>query len=1030
MSTRKIPILSQLDTGSTGSLSVGGPKSTDSMTYKKSHVMYIAINEYSKRMEDELDMKAGDKIHVITDDEEYNDGWYYGRNLRTNEEGLYPVVLTQEISTEMKPSIMRAKSNKRVASLGNGSSSNLSLSQNGSTSELPTPQPIETGASVIISTRKPIDRKISLKSTMSDIDRALEELRTNSLEAHDSGAQNATQDTILSSTRDLDFSDTLDRVDTSGSTKSISNDTTAGISIINGIETNQLDSRMAENWTPQEVTAFFIMSGFDVQSASRFQQHKISGAILLQLELAHLKELEIDSFGTRFEIFKEIEILKSAIKSNHTSARGEPSNEDISSQLMPPAFLNQTPTYRGHLRKVSQSMDDLPSNPPSTTSVGPISKRNKHRPVSFVNGFQENAPAARLPAPPNKTENVADEKLFVSPRRAPKPPSYPSPVQPPRSPVVGKEYTSHSGQRYSPPTIYEKAISSSLEPPNLFKFPPSSNSQEYRTRGGYMGGNNSSTSSSTPTTTDTFPNPVPTSTQTTGNQAGNRSSVIYTGHGKTASGGSFVDLFNRVSMLSPGGPEPNEETTAQANVELNGRPSSSVYGGHSRTASVARIKHPSQSSEMKKHKRTSSMLSFFSAKNDERPPSPVKNSSGFSNSHNHSRRNSYIMSPFKQQFTENATNNTASEKPSKVSSTNNTPTPLSSSSPLKRKNKKKEESKRRSVSAKESTGILDGSKETVIEDDKKKRSVSEAVKGKSMRTMTVKNISKKQQTSAFMEGIRNISVREAMMDAECSGWMSKKGSGTMGVWRTRFFTLHGTRLSYFASTTDTRERGLIDITAHCVVPAKEDDKLVSLYAASTGKGRYCFKLLPPGPGSKKGLTFTQPRVHYFAVDTKDDMRAWMAALIKTTIDIDTSVPVISSCATPTVSLSRAQEMLSQARETTRLREQQRYLNEEDEDQMLWEKQQLPPNVVVDDSHGNTTLRNSDEEVLGSAINLSSNANTTVSSNGFSSPYLLASGVLSPNVGSNSSRFHEKTPRGGKTNDDYFGMDLEYSGEKL
>lgn len=66
------------------------------------HPLYIAVNEYSKRMEDELSMKPGDKIEVITDDGEYNDGWYYGRNLRTKEEGLYPAVFTKK-TTLNKP---------------------------------------------------------------------------------------------------------------------------------------------------------------------------------------------------------------------------------------------------------------------------------------------------------------------------------------------------------------------------------------------------------------------------------------------------------------------------------------------------------------------------------------------------------------------------------------------------------------------------------------------------------------------------------------------------------------------------------------------------------------------------------------------------------------------------------------------------------------------------------------------------------------------------------------------------------------
>lgn len=1014
MTTKKIPVLSQLDTRITGlssELASNTTQSTCSSSGMKPCPMYIAINEYTKRMEDELDMKPGDKIQVITTDEEYNDGWFYGRNLRTKEEGLYPMVFTQEISIEQRPSAMRSKSTKRIASSGNGSTSNFSgYSQNGSTSELPTPQPLETAAPMPLSKKKPVDRKISLKTTMSDIDKALEELRSNSMEQLDNGGQNMTHETIFSSTRDLDISYSSGNPEGSSSAKSLSNERSAGANSINGIDTSELNPAMAESWTPPQVTAYFIMSGFDVQSSSRFQQHKVSGAILLQLELAHLKELEIDSFGTRFEIHKEIEDLRKASKRADKGRIDGKSAEE--NQLMPPAFLNQGPTYRGHVRKVSRSLEDFSSN--ST----PMSAGSNERPKSKANQLQasqNDTQKAALALPSISDKELDDERLFVSPRRAPKPPSYPSPVQPPKSPVIGND----SGNRYSPPTIYEKAMSSSLEPPGAFKFPPNS-PQEFKAKSGFSFGGKSSTSSSTPTT-DSYPSGS--KAQASGNNAGNRNSVIYSGHKKALSGGSFVDLYNRVSMLSPTAPNLTEEGSSQdEDLIPNGRPSSSVYAGHSRNASVARSKLPSQ--DIKKHRRASSLVSFFSAKNEERPVSPAKNASHLS-SHSHSKRDSFIMSPFRQQFTESASHSATPAKVGKSHSNKNTPTPPTLRSPIKPNSAKKDDSKRRSVSAKESS--YDSTK---TDDDKNKRSVSEAQKGKGLRTINTKNISRKQQTSAFMEGIRNVSVKDAMMDADCSGWMSKKGSGTMGVWRTRFFTLHGTRLSYFASTTDTRERGLIDITAHCVVPAKEDDKLVSLYAASTGKGRYCFKLLPPQPGSKKGLTFTQPRVHYFAVDSKDDMRAWMAALIKTTIDIDTSVPVISSCATPTVSLSRAQEMLSQAREATRLREQQRYLNEEDEDQMLWEKQQnkLQSSDYGTGSHGNT-LRQSDDEALGSAINLSSNGNTTVNSNGFASPYLLASGVLSPSLGSSSGKFQDTTPDlTANLKGDYFGRHQHSSGE--
>ncbi|KAK9473074.1 uncharacterized protein V1510DRAFT_377399 [Dipodascopsis tothii] len=174
----------------------------------------------------------------------------------------------------------------------------------------------------------------------------------------------------------------------------------------------------------------------------------------------------------------------------------------------------------------------------------------------------------------------------------------------------------------------------------------------------------------------------------------------------------------------------------------------------------------------------------------------------------------------------------------------------------------------------------------------------------------------KQNTSAFMEGIQNITPKASAATSAQSGWMNKRGGGSVGTWKSRFFTLHGTRLSYFASLSDTKERGLIDITAHRVVPVRaNEDKLVAFYAATTGSGRYCFKLMPPAPGSRKGLTFTAPRVHYFAVETHEEMRAWMSALMKATIDRDDSVPVISSCSTPTISLAKARELNALAMET-------------------------------------------------------------------------------------------------------------------
>ncbi|EDO18041.1 hypothetical protein Kpol_1045p27 [Vanderwaltozyma polyspora DSM 70294] len=848
-------------------------ESSSTVIQTKSFPIYIAINEYSRRMEDELDFKPGDKIQVITDDEEYNDGWYYGKNLRTQQEGLYPAVFTQEIKMERKYPLTRAKSTKR--SVSNDSTTSLSQ-QNDSPTSLSNP-------------------------ITADIDNALEELKAMSHSSID--VNDITQETNISA---LDINPNP-----------------------NPSSTSNLNPASASSWSPEEVTEYFISLGFEKKLASKFQQHKISGNILLELELSYLKELDIDSFGTRFEIFKEIEIIKEAVAAlnNDTSSISNRSNK-----LMPPAHVDQSTPHKGHARKKSKTLNDIPTPSPSRQMEGRSIKNTNsslNRPVSAIlHGTPGQSTYDDLSVPKTVAEVVADKSSFVSPRRAPKPPSYPSPVQPPKSPLPYRNSsTDIATMTKSTPTITN-------------------------TSNNYNNNNGSNTSRNLQNTI---------SYSSSGNPPESLERTM-------SSNDSYSEMINKVSTRSTANKLRNMENISTAST------SSSVYG------------------EDSDYKKNGDGKSF--------------------------KDTSFVLSPNKQHFTDNAA------KSSPTGKTSSTPNLVSYSSPSKPPSSKNDSKAKEGNYANMRTVTPE---ET---DDEKKRSVSNVMKGTTMKKMTSKAVTKK-QTSAFMEGIRTITVQDAMKDADCSGWMNKKGSGTVGTWKTRFFTLHGTRLSYFGNTTDTRERGLIDITGHRVVPAREDDKLVSLFAASTGKGRYCFKLIPPQPGSKKGLTFTQPRVHYFAVDTKEEMRTWMTALIKTSIDIDTTVPIISSYSTPTISLSKAQEMLSEAREENRQREEQRQ-KESDEHRMMWDQQHQHgnnTNIKTDFDKPETLISGStqlnsntqEEELTASSSSNSSNVNTTtMSSAGFSSPYLLASGMSTPNiVRSNSMRAKERTPNGQQ--EDYFNQ---------
>ncbi|KAF2767041.1 hypothetical protein EJ03DRAFT_376526 [Teratosphaeria nubilosa] len=197
----------------------------------------------------------------------------------------------------------------------------------------------------------------------------------------------------------------------------------------------------------------------------------------------------------------------------------------------------------------------------------------------------------------------------------------------------------------------------------------------------------------------------------------------------------------------------------------------------------------------------------------------------------------------------------------------------------------------------------------------------------------------KKATSAYTRGLQKRTPAESIEDCDYSGWMKKKSGSLMSTWKTRLFILKGRRLSYYYSNDDTEEKGLIDISFHRVLPAT-DETLTSMHAAVTGaasttnaasppattpqtaaerdlaaqslkeggaedSGLFIFKLVPPKSGLSKGVNFTKPTVHYFAVNSRQEGRLWMAALMKATIDRDGEGVVTTTYNQKTISLAKA-----------------------------------------------------------------------------------------------------------------------------
>jgi len=214
--------------------------------------------------------------------------------------------------------------------------------------------------------------------------------------------------------------------------------------------------------------------------------------------------------------------------------------------------------------------------------------------------------------------------------------------------------------------------------------------------------------------------------------------------------------------------------------------------------------------------------------------------------------------------------------------------------------------------------------------------INKRLTGGSSQATSTRRKAKKHTTSAYLRGRLAITPQEAMVGCDYSGWMKKKSSSLMTTWKTRLFVLRGRRLSYYYTEFDTEEKGLIDISSHRVLPA-DNEKMVGLHATITRassspsspqnatipttastesanavgedmSGMFIFKLVPPRAGLQKGVQFTKPLVHYFAVDNIQVGRLWMAALMKATIDRDETLSVSTTYQQKTITLEKAQAM--------------------------------------------------------------------------------------------------------------------------
>lgn len=73
-----------------------------------------------------------------------------------------------------------------------------------------------------------------------------------------------------------------------------------------------LDTAEVRAWTSRDVATWMYQNGFEEDVIDKFVDHDITGAVLLDLQFDDLKELEIQSFGKRHQLWHQIDALRAS----------------------------------------------------------------------------------------------------------------------------------------------------------------------------------------------------------------------------------------------------------------------------------------------------------------------------------------------------------------------------------------------------------------------------------------------------------------------------------------------------------------------------------------------------------------------------------------------------------------------------------------------------------------------------------------------------------------------------------------------
>lgn len=819
------------------------------------------------RSPDELSLSKGDRIELIERDDDFGDGWFLGKHMTNGNTGLFPEVYTRPAPKGMATLPVTSPDKRAV-------SEDFSAKQQvPSTPDHRSSAPVSMSPSAVTSHNPVMNETLDvIKEHINDMKAPLQNL-----------AHRPSQDAA-------------------------SNFAPARESYIRGHETDEEEGHIhteeeVMTWTPARVAEYLEDNGVEKQHCDVFREQEISGEVLLNMEQSSvfIKEFELGSVGRRLKTWQKVKALQDEARTSSVakaprsvsdySAAGNESlhqrnasgaadfDRKRSSTITGPVSQYLTPSIRGH--QYSQSKGSIssfmaapgspqigsPTGPrfdgfarPSAQSIRSMNHARRHSSLGSEASFQKimSPTTSTDPSRPAHARGGSSTGLDS--------------IQAKRASTFGHKYSASNSSHVS-------------QAPQDWGLGPVASPNANENERGYFSGNELE-------------------------KRNNRRSVLQkrsvsATHSRNPSETNITPVQTNTKMDSP-----------QASATSSPGIFSKMKG--LRASSASKVNSPSSNRTVTSPVVT--RLDYDSA----RSPTFSSDASSAGHSPHQGALTSFFTKP---RITGLRTTSDSAAlqqdsgagafKPSPLNSPSRTGSTTPSFETKSIDQQKSENSARLSTGS--SQGIAPSNTTPILPAPRSR------AKAKSKKT-----------TSAYTRGLEKKAPVEQIAGADYSGWMKKKSTSLVGSWKPRLFVLRGRRLSYYYSENDTEEKGLIDISGHRVLPAS-NDRVAGLHASLTGakspqppeaigfgnvqtsaatdmaqlptpandEGLFMFKLVPPRQGLSKAVNFTKPTVHYFAVNSRQEGRLWMAALMKATIDYDSSGKVTTSYNQPTISLAKA-----------------------------------------------------------------------------------------------------------------------------